>query len=256
MNKKALLITLAALAGILAVTAAVTLLTRGRGGTRFDGRADAKYPYSWVEKDNGTVVLTMSAGDAADGAWSLARTEGEVLEIGVKGKRDQTEAVLTPIEAGREAIVFSLMSGEERLAELSFTVEVGRDQKEKLAATITKHDERAMQGVVRGGEETGHPFIVRGDSDGMTICVEEKEGYTDSGAAWKSESSNSMVAFVSSVDVSDEGISFQVETRANGSAELTAYNEREQIAFVFSVEVKDGEMALNDSRTERYETEG
>lgn len=255
MNKKPLLITLAALALILAVTAAVTLLTLGRGGTRFDGRADAKYPYSWVEKDNGTVVLTMSAGDAADGAWSLARTEGEVLEIGVKGKRDQTEAVLTPIEAGREAIVFSLMSGEERLAELSFTVEVGRDQKEKLAATIARHSERALQGVVRGGEETGHPFIVRGVSDGMTIFVEEKEGYTDDGVAWKSESSDPMVAFVSSVDVSDEGISFQVETRANGSAELTAYNEREQIAFVFSVEVKDGEMALNDSRTERYETE-
>ena len=55
-NKKPLLITLAVLTLIIAATVAVTLLTRGRGGTRYSGAGNAPYPYSWVEKDNGTIV--------------------------------------------------------------------------------------------------------------------------------------------------------------------------------------------------------
>ena len=42
-NRKPLIITLAALVGIIIATVAVTLILRGRGGTRFTGNADAPY---------------------------------------------------------------------------------------------------------------------------------------------------------------------------------------------------------------------
>ena len=253
-SKKPLLITLAVLAGIIIATVAVTLIMRGRGGARFTG-GDVPYPYTWTEKDNGTIALTMETGGAASGAWSGGSTEGAAVEIEVgKTRGGKTAATLTPAEQGRELVTFSLMSDEGRLAELSVTVTVAEEEG-KLKATVTSHRERAFQGVVRGGEETGHPFTVRGGDDGLTIFVEESEGYTDDGTAWGSESTNTMAAYVSEINVSDEGVTIHLGTRAAGSAEVRVYNVRENIAFGFGVEVSGGEMLLVDSRTEPYTTE-
>lgn len=251
-QRKPLMIALAALLAIIAVTAAVTLLMRDRGGKRFNVD-DVPYPYSWAEQANGSVTLTLETGDAANGVWSLGSTDGGTLDIRVgKTQGGKTSVTLKPETEGREMMVFSLASGEERLAELSLTVMVGRESGEDsgLSAAITAHRERAFQGTVHGGEDTGHPFTVRGSDDGLTIFVEEPEGYTDDSTAWVSESTNSMAAYVSSVDVSSEGITFQLETRSSGSAEVTVYSIRENISFVFAVEVKDGNLMLTDSRVE------
>ena len=251
-NKKALIITGAVLVGIIAIAAAVALIMRGRGGAQF-GRSDVPYPYSWVEK-NGAITLTIKTGDAPKGAWSVGSTEGEAVEISVgKTGGGKTEMKLTPAEVGREAITFTLLSGEDRLAELNFTVAVSSVEN-TLSATAISHRERTFQGTVRGGEETGHPFTVRGGDEGLTIFVEESEGYTDSGTSWWSDSTDALVAFVSGIDVSAEGITVQLETRANGTAEVRVYNVTENISFVFDVQVTGGEMLLTDSRTEPYET--
>lgn len=251
-NKKPLIITLAALIGIIIVTAAVTLILRGRGGARFRND-DAPYPYAWTEKNDGTVSFSLSVGKAADAAWESGSGDGRfsVISIG-ETKRGSTGATLTPVAEGRETVTFSLMSGGTRLAELSFTVETAPAVAGHYAATVIQHSERAFQAVVRGGEETGHPFTVRGGDNGLMIYVEDDVGYTDSGMAWDSQSTDGMVAAVSSIDVSDSGVTVQLETRVNGSAEVTVYNASRSISYVFTVEVKDGEMTLTDSRTEEY----
>lgn len=254
-NKKPLIITLAALACIIIATVAVTLILRGRAGTRFSGDGDAPYPYSWVEKKNGEIVLTIETGDAKNSAWSLEDTGSGTVEVRAgKTKGGKTSVTITPEAVGREIMTFSLTSEEERLAELSFSVLVTSED-DALSATVTDHRERAFQGAVRGGEETGHPFTVRGGDDGLTIFVEESEGYTDGGTAWESESDNIMTAYVSNLDVSNEGVTIRLETRANGSAEVRVFSVRENISFVFDVEVKNGEMTLTDSRWEPYEAE-
>ena len=253
-NKKPLIITLAVLALIIVATVAVTLIMRGRGGARFNG-GDVPYPYSWVEQENGRIVLSLETGDAANGAWSLGSTEGEAVEIAVgKPKGKTTEVKLTPVETGSEGMTFTLMSGEDRLAELNLTVTVSRAD-DVLAASVTSYHERVLQGTVRGGEETGHPFTVRSGDEGLTIFVEESDGYTSDGAVWESDSTDSLVAAVSYIDVSDEGVTIQLETRATGTAEVRVYSIRDNIAFVFDVEVAGGEMLLTDSRVETYETE-
>jgi len=254
-NKKPLIITLAALIGIIIVTAAVTLIVRGRGGARFRND-DAPYPYSWTEKDDGTVSFSLSVGKAADAAWESGSGDGRFSVISTgETKRGSTGATLTPVAEGRETVAFLLMSGDSRLAELSFTVETAPAAAGHYAATVIQHSERAFQGIVRGGEETGYPFTVRGGDNGLTIYVEDDVGYTDSGVAWDSQSTDGMVAAVSSVEVSDSGVTIQLETRVNGSAEVTVYNASRGISYVFAVEVKDGEMTLTDSRTEEYPNE-
>lgn len=251
-NKKPLVIVLAALAGIIVITVAVALILRVRGGERF-AKNDVPYPYSWEEKKNGTITLTMERGKAAGGAWSLGSTEGDAVEAGFGKTGEKTKVKLTPTSPGRETMTFVLVSGEERLAELNVTVAVELVDN-ALATTVISHRERALQSTVRGGEETGHPFTVRGGDDGLTIFVEDSEGYTDDGSAWASDSTNSMVAFVSAIEISDTGVTIRLETRANGTAEVRAYSIRDNISFVFDVEVADGEMLLTDSRSEPYET--
>lgn len=255
-NKKPLLLTLAGLAGIIAATAAVALILRGRGGTRFSGSENAPYPYSWVERNNGAIALTVETGGVKNGAWTLADAVGGTAEINVgKTSGGKTSVTMTPKAGGRELVTLALTNGEDRLAELSLTVLTERESEEsdRLAATITEHSERVFQGAVRGGEDTGHPFTVRGGDGGLTIFVEESEAYTDDGTAWESESTNTMAAFVSTVDVADGGVTFRLESRSDGSAEVRVFSAREQIAFVFDVEVTGGDMLLIDSRTEPYE---
>ena len=251
-NKKSLLIILAAFLGIVLIAAAVALIIRGRSGSRF-GNSDAPYPYSWVEKKDGTITMTLETGDAANGEWSLASTEGAAAEasVGQTGGK-KTSVTITPSEQGLTFMTFALTSGEERLAELSVTASVDNAD-EKLSASITSHRERAFQSVVRGGEETGHPFIVRADDEGLTIFVEEPEGYTDDGMAWESESTNSMAASVSDIDVSGEGVTFRLEAGTSGNAEVRVYSARENISYVFDVAVTGGEMLLTGSRWEPYE---
>ena len=254
-NKKALIITLAVLAAMIAVTAALALILRERGGARFSGAADAPYPYFWTEKKDGTIALSMETGKAEGAVWSLGGTDGDILEIAAgETKRGKSEMTLTPVEVGRVQATFTLMSGEERLAELSMTVAVS-DTGGQYAATVDAHRERAFQGAVRGGEETGHPFTVRGGEEGLTIFVEDTEGYAH-GGEWLFESSDTMVAALYSMDASTQGITIQLETRANGSAEASVYNADENILFVFDVEVAGGEMRLTGSRTEQLVADG
>lgn len=255
-DRKPLIMTFAALVGIIIATVAVTLLVRDRGGAEFTGDTDAPYPYSWTEQDNGTVALTLETGSAANGAWSLERADGGTVEIRAgKTQGGKTSVTIKPTAGGREIMAFSLAGGEERLAELSLSVMVESRENGKLAATVTDHRERVFQSVVRGGEETGHPFTVRGDGDGLTIFVEEPDGYTDDETAWESESSNAMAAYASEVDVSGDGITFRLEAGTSGTAEVRIFSAREKLSFVFDVEVKNGEMTLTDSQWEPYETE-
>ena len=105
-SKKPLFITLAALAGIIIATVAVTLILRGRGGTRFTGNADAPYPYSWTERDNGTIALTLGTGGASDSAWSLESAEGSAAAVRVgKTQGGKTDVTVKPAAGGRAAIL-------------------------------------------------------------------------------------------------------------------------------------------------------
>ena len=253
-SKKPLFITLAALAGILIAAVAVALIARGRGGARYTGATDAPYPYSWTEQSNGAITMTLETGGAANSAWSLESADGSAAAVRVGSTQGgKTNVTVKPDAGGRMFLLFSLTSDGDRLAELSLTVMVESGENNKLAATVTDHRERVFQSVVRGGEETGHPFTVRGDGSGLTIFVEEPEGYTDDGMAWESESTNSMAASVSDIDVSGEGVTFRLEAGTSGNAEVRVYSARENISYVFDVAVAGGEMLLTGSRWEPYE---
>lgn len=253
-NKKALLIALAAAFGIILVAVAVTLIIRGRSASRFSVD-DVPYPYSWVEKKDGSITMTLETGKAQNSAWSLESTDGAAAEIDVgKAGGGKTSVKIIPVEEGRNLATFVLTSGEERLAELSVTVSV-ENVDELLITHIVSNRERALQGEVHGGEETGHPFTVRADDEGLTIFVEESEVSTEDGAAWASDSTDTMTAYVSTIGVSEGGLTVHLQARSNGVAEVRVYSVRDNISFVFDVEVADGQMLLTDSRVEAYETE-
>ena len=252
--KKPLIITLAVLLGIIIITVAVTLILRGRGGATFGG-SDVPYPYTWTERDDGKISLKIKTGDAAGAAWSVMTADGAVATISVdRTSGKETAVTISPESVGLEDATLELLSGEERLAELALSIEVS-NVNDSLVATVANHSERALQTTVRGGEETGHAFTVRSSDNGLTIFVEDTEGLTSEGAMWDSESSNTMVAYVSEINVSDDGVTVHLDSRVNGSAEVTVSSVRDSILFVFDVQVAGGEMTLTDSRVETLEEE-
>ena len=253
-NKKALLIALAAAFGMIVVAVAVTLIIRGRSAERFSND-DVPYPYAWVEKRDGSITMTLESGKAKNSAWSVESTQGVSTEVTVgKTGGKKTSVTITPVEEGPERVTFVLTSGEEQLAELAVTASV-ENVDERFVTHIISSRERAMQGAVHGGEETGHAFTVRADDEGLTIFVEESEVSTEDGAAWASDSSDTMTAYVSTIGASDGGLTVHLQARSNGTAEVRVYSVRDNISFVFDVEVTDGQMLLTDSRVEPYETE-
>ena len=252
-GNKPLLVVLGALALIIILTVAVTLTLRGLGGTGYSVD-DEKYPYTWAEKNDGTVAITLKTGDAAKGVWSLGSTQGDVLTVNVGNTSGGKAGVtLIPNSIGREIMTFDLMSGEEHLAEVTFTVDVAGES-DALAATVTSQSERAFQNTLRGGEETGFPFTVRATENGLSIFVEDPGLYSDEGTEWLSDSSDSMVASVYGVDASEEGVNVLLQTRSNGTSEVRVYNVEKNLSFVFDVQVSKGEMLIAGSRSEPYQT--
>ena len=252
-GNKPLLVVLGALALIIILTVAVTLTLRGLGGTGYSVD-DEKYPYTWAEKNDGTVAITLKTGDAAKGVWSLGSTPGDVLTVNVGNTSGgKTGVTLIPNSIGREIMTFDLMSGEEHLAEVTFTVDVAGES-DALAATVTSQSERAFQNTLRGGEETGFPFTVRATENGLSIFVEDPGLYSDEGTEWLSDSSDSMVASVYGVDASEEGVNVLLQTRSNGTSEVRVYNVEKNLSFVFDVQVTKGEMLIAGSRSEPYQT--
>ena len=165
----------------------------------------------------------------------------------------KTGVTLIPNSIGREIMTFDLMSGEEHLAEVTFTVDVAGES-DALAATVTSQSERAFQNTLRGGEETGFPFTVRATENGLSIFVEDPGLYSDEGTEWLSDSSDSMVASVYGVDASEEGVNVLLQTRSNGTSEVRVYNVEKNLSFVFDVQVTKGEMLIAGSRSEPYQT--
>ena len=169
-NKKALLIALAAAFGMIVVAVAVTLIIRGRSAERFSND-DVPYPYAWVEKRDGSITMTLESGKAKNSAWSVESTQGVSTEVTVgKTGGKKTSVTITPVEEGPERVTFVLTSGEERLAELAVTASV-ENVDERFVTHIISSRERAMQGAVHGGEETGHAFTVRADDEGLTAII-------------------------------------------------------------------------------------
>ena len=251
-NNRPMLITLAALSVIVLIVVAVALIRRSFNDLMYRSDEDAPYPYSWVEKKNGVVIFTLETGKAVDAEWTLGSEEGGAMNVEVgktRGKR--AKVTMTPRSTGREMVTLLLKSGEESVAELAITVDV--ESWNDRVSIVTSHYERAIQGTVRGGEETGHPFTVRGSEEGLSIFVEDAESLTANGQGWQSTSTDTLVAYVTSVDVSDEGVTVSLGTRANGAAEVRVYSERDNISFVFAVEVTDGNILLTDSRAEAYQ---
>ena len=249
-----LLLALAALAGVMLLVLAVMLLLRGRGDAGFNSEKGAPYPYAWTENDDGTIALTLDGSAVEGGAWAVGSADGSMVTAALgETKRGKTAATLTPVSEGRETVTFSLLRGEDRLAEASFTVDVERTESSGYAATVLSHGERVFQETVRGGDEA-YPFTVRADDEGgLTVSIADTEEYE--GTGWTAVSSDSLVAAADIATLREEekngGVQVTLEPRANGSAEVTVSNETADLAYVFAVEVSGGEMRLTGSHTER-----
>lgn len=167
-NKKALWIACAFLA-VLLLGIAATGWFSGSAGQRYSGEADAPYPYAWVEKRDGTILLSLNAGESADGVWS-AEAPGGTAEISLAAAKDGgTSALLKPRAAGREALLFRLHGGGALLAETVLTVEARETEGGRLALAVISHRQQAVQSRTDGGGARGCPFTASAAETGALL---------------------------------------------------------------------------------------
>ena len=164
-NKKPLWIVLGVFGGVLALTVLLSVLFAGRGKT-VRGPADAPYPYRWTEKSDGTVSLTLDGRAEAEGQWSCAGSEGTVSVAVGETERGKAKAEITPAAEGREELIFLLSAGGDTVGRLALTTDTLLTDG-KLRTTVSAHSESAQQRRVSGGEETGFPYTVYVNENGV-----------------------------------------------------------------------------------------
>ena len=221
---KRYLIPIAVLVGLLVVAAVAALILRGSRGKPAAGGEDTPYPYTWASGKNGSVTLLVDRAAAPGYLW-LPAAESRQMEVAVRqdAQTGKTEFTLTPREAGRSVLQFRLQREDDpgdcifELTALSNTDFDGRNMTTKLMSVSS----RPLLGVVRGGEGTLCPYMLREDDDGDVVVFiqdmepepseEEDASKTetdDTEEAWQCASENQAVAEFLGTIRSDEGIAF------------------------------------------------
>lgn len=180
-RRKALYISLASLGAVLLI-ALLAALVSVLGGKRYTSEKGTPYPYTWTEKRDGSVNLTLDARNAPGGVWTEETPEGDVAYITQSKTRGGVTAYrIRPMTAGVAELTFTLRQEGERLAEAVFSVEARRRRGEqKHDSLITSHVERVYQQFTVGGEDTGFPYAAESDQEG-NLCIHIKDPLTANG---------------------------------------------------------------------------
>lgn len=289
-NKKPLWIALAALALILLLTAAASLLRAGKNSGA-SGGSEGTYPCSWTQNKDGSLTLKLDGSAAQGGVWSFEREDedGAVSVSLGETKGGRATAKLQGAAEGIDILTFHLRSGDEPIAQTILTVEARRTD-EAFSLAVVSAGERTMQSTLRGGEGTGFPFSVYTDgagglllhiddpmlavtaeaeqadryegteqsiaNDALTVVEDDVGEVTPSAAEpqrWSVTSSNSLAAQVASATRDETGVEYAIVSVEDGAADVTASSEEANVTYTFSVEAHDGSLLLTDHSEGAYE---
>lgn len=178
------------LAGILVLAVAVALIIRAGRSEIHSGGQDTDYPFTWTQKSDGDVELTVPHEDAPDCRWSLKNGEASLpaLQITREGSKDGkagTVFTLHPEAAGRCLFTLVLGGAEEnaRLYETTFLAEVSETEGRLSVALLNASGVR-FQTELSGGDGGENSYRIYSDAQGnlvLTVPV------TDQGMDWSYE---------------------------------------------------------------------
>ena len=226
------------LCSLILIVAAISLI-RGTvlGGEKFSGGEDSPYPYTWIEKENGTIALTLENGKSGY-HWELSNLVDELLEVSTAVKGGKTQATLTPINEGFTSVSFDLVGENERLATTTYRVDI-LEEDQVLTIHFVDNAITLRQGnlVLEGAPD--HPITVGTSEEGYLAIhiagVSEEdmipipvndEGVVEEGDlhVWEAETQDEMVATPQGSDFDDDGMVFYFGTRAAGETDILLTN--------------------------------
>ena len=167
-------IPLAVVIGVIVIAVVVALIVRGGRGKPVSGGEGTPDPHTWTANRNGSVTLVLDRAAAPGYLWSAST---DIPEMGIAAKQDvpegKTQFTLTPKEAGRYVLGFRLQrenDPEDCIFEISALSEATFDGKTTRGSLLNLSGRR-LPGVVRGGEDTLCPYMLRRDEDGDTVVL-------------------------------------------------------------------------------------
>lgn len=265
-NKKALLGALGVLGSLILIVSAVALI-RGTvlGGEKFSGGQDSPYPYTWIEKENGSIVLTLENGKSGY-QWELAKLADQLMEVSTQVKGGKTQVTFTPINEGITSVSFDLVGPGERLATVFYQVDIfGNGGAPRIHFVDNRITVRQGNMTLDSGDPD-HPITV-GAGEGGTLAVriggvsEEdlfRDFVTDEETAqegdslfWEAESEDRMVAAIQDVTYDETGMAYLFGTRDEGETRILLSNG---VTHLFLAVTSDG-TSLVVTDTGHYEPE-
>ena len=166
-------IPLAVVLGAIVIAVVVALIVRGGRGKPVAGGEDTPYPYTWAANRNGSVTLVLDRAAAPGYIWTVAAIPEMEIAARQGVPEGKTQFTLTPREAGRYVLEFRLHrenDPDDCIYELAALSEAAFDGRTTRASLLSLSGRR-LPGVVRGGEDTLCPYLMRLDADGDLMFV-------------------------------------------------------------------------------------
>lgn len=184
---------------ILLLFAASLLLLAGCGRKLADyqGGEDTLCPYSWKEKRNGELVVTIDTTQIGDCEWTALNYNESIVSVEGRAASKKHSFTISPVESGATSVTF-LGSRPGPLPDkvYSLTLTLTVTQEENVIGGESFHEELA--GLSSGGEDTLYPYhwwtedgalllSIAGTHD-WEVTERDDEGFSSVGPYHESES--------------------------------------------------------------------
>lgn len=209
------------------------LLTACGGGSGGKGSA---HPYSWKEKGDGSVQLTVQNAPEEGYNWNVesgGAAQAARLDDGTKNKAVFS---VTGQDAGQGTVQLSCRR-EQAPHDVSFQILLTVQTGETGKASLTQADFQAFPAAGSAGEEGKARCVWYVDTDGGTKVY---LGGGDGAYDWAVLDDDTAVLTVSGPEYDDEGgCTYQLDGVAAGETTLTLYDLRQDYGFQLQVTVDE-----------------
>ena len=226
------------------IIAFAVLMALSSCGSKTAGE-NSSHPYSWKEKRDGSVVLTIENAPSDGYNWAVSDSQENIISVEAleNGKDGQAKFSIT----GQDTNVGTVTLELKRTAapyDTTFGITLTLSEKEKGGITVSDTSFVEYTSAGNAGED-GKPSCVWYSPDNTSVNIYIAD--TDEAYDWKVLDFDDAIVTVSDPEYAESGTAFKVTGLAAGDTTVLIYDTEQDYGFSLKMTVAD---SLNVSVTE------
>ena len=213
----------------------MVMLLAACGGGR--GGDDSAHPYSWKEKNDGSIQLTIKNAPEDGFSWSSEGADDGLLQVERTDNGKKEKAVFTVEGQGFGGGTISFVCRRDVApndASFKLTVTFSTSEKGRLKVDSAECTEFPAAGTAGEDGKASCTWYMTGD-DTAEIYLANSGGEYD----WRVMGNDSGILEVTGPTFSDDGCTYSLTGVSEGSEELLLYDTQQGYGFKFSVSVAE-----------------